>query len=234
MILECRILCLIQIICWPHLAQACPINQRMICDRPFSHPLWLGVYIFVQIQFQYGWRNSFVVLLDIKLHMSWLWQCDWHLLWICYELGTDVAVVQHKLIFQWYLQWNHCSWCGTVFLMGHGFVVWLVPPLYFAGFDFTPSELVWSIVTPSEIDYLAVTVEYMVIVLHIWKFLIAFWWQLVQVIQVLMVMTVLGFQGHILIVMLQLLLHMLMMFWACKNGEERSQPCLKFSRLWCL
>ena len=46
-------------------------------------------------------------------------------------------------------------------------------------------------------------------------------------------MLVLGFLGHISIVIMQLLLHLMMRFWECKNSEVRSQLCMKISRLWC-
>ena len=50
--------------------------------------------------------------------------------------------MQHQLILQWNLHWNHCHLCGTMFLMGRGFVVQLVPPLDLKGIDFTPLEFV--------------------------------------------------------------------------------------------
>ena len=68
--------------------------------------------------------------------------------------------------------------------MGSGFVVQLVPPLELMGFDLPPSEivgflqqpsdLVGSIVLHFEMDYFAVAIEYLVVVLHIRKFLIFF------------------------------------------------------------
>ena len=63
------------------------------------------------------------------------------------------------------------------------------------------------------------------------EILIVLWWQLVQVIQRLMVIPVLGFLVHGSVVMLQLLIHLMRRFWACQNGEGRSQLCLKFFRL---
>ena len=54
------------------------------------------------------------------------------------------------------------------------------------------------------------------------------WWQTMQVLQLLMVMPVLGFPGHVSIVMLQFLLRLLRMFWAYQHGEGRSQLCMKF------
>ena len=126
--------------------------------------------------------------------------------------------------------------------LGRGFVVRLVQPLELVGFYFTPSELigflrspleiVGSIFSPLEIDYLPVAVESLMVVLYIWNFLVVFWWQLVQVLQLWMVMLVLSFPGHGLIVMLQLLLHLLRRFWVCQNGEVRRQLCLKFSQVW--
>ena len=53
-------------------------------------------------------------------------------------------------------------------------MVQLVPLLELLGFDSPPSELVGSIVTPSEIDYLALAIEPTVVVLYIWKFMMVF------------------------------------------------------------
>ena len=73
------------------------------------------------------------------------------------------------------LVWN------CVFLV-NGFFVQLVPPLELMGFDLPPSEIVGFLQQPSELvgsivlhlemDYFAVAIEYLVVVLHIQKFLI--------------------------------------------------------------
>ena len=166
--------------------------------------------------------------------MVWLWQFYWQLLWIFSELGIDVVVVQQQLIFQWNWQWHCCHWYGTVFFSGMWICGVIGSTLIFCRVWFyTLGTRVVNCYTLRNWLPWCGRLVYGDCTTHL-KFSNSFWWQLVQVIQVLMVMTVLGFQGHILIVMLQLLLHMLMMFWACKNGEERSQLCLKFSRLWCL
>ena len=96
--------------------------EKDFCQT-ISRPFWLGVYILVKIKSQDGWQHSSIVLLDRKLHLVWLWKFDCQLLLICSELGIDVVVLQRQLIFWWNLQWHHCCWCGTVFIMEHGFVV---------------------------------------------------------------------------------------------------------------
>ena len=58
--------------------------------------------------------------------------------------------------------------------------------------------------------------------------------QLVQVVQLLMVMPVLGFLGQGSILILQLLMNLLSRFLSCQIGEGRDQLCLKFYWLWYL
>ena len=60
----------------------------------------------------------------------------------------------------------------------------------------------------------------------------SFIWQITQVLQLLMAMSVLGFLGHEAILILQLLLDLMRRCWACQIGKVRSQLCLKFYRLW--
>ena len=99
-ILEWRILYLIHQWCFPHLAYIWITHWRNICARPFSHILWVGVYIIMQIQSHDGWYHTFLVFLDINLHLVWLWKCGWKFLQISSELGIYLVVAQHQLIFQ--------------------------------------------------------------------------------------------------------------------------------------
>ena len=149
------------------------------------------------------------------------------------SVNFPVKFTMASLLLVWYWDFSGTCICGAICstLRFGGFYF---PPSELMGFLQPPSELVESIIIHSEKDYLDVAVESLVVVLHIRKFLIVFWWYIVQVIKLWMVMPVLGFLGHVSIVMLQSLLHLMRRFWACKNGERISQLCLKFSWIWCL
>ena len=149
------------------------------------------------------------------------------------SVNFPVKFTMASLLLVWYWDFSGTCICGAICstLRFGGFYF---PPSELMGFLQPPSELVESIIIHSEKDYLDVAVESLVVVLHIWNFLVVFLWQLVQVLQIWMVMIVLCFIGHGSIAVLQSLLVLLMIFWACQNCEERSQMCMKLFWLWCL
>ena len=113
--------------------------DKYLCYTIFSSLLTKCLYSFENKVLL--WMAEFICnFLGKKLHMEWLCQCVWKIIWIFSELGINVVVVQNQLVFQWNYQWHNFFWRGTIFMLGLGFVVILVPPLELVVFIFYPRK----------------------------------------------------------------------------------------------